>query len=179
MSVIFSFVYKYFFDALLVMTFGLFSKTLIKYFGDERAIKIKEIILDSMLWAEETFGIGSGPEKFKNAWDKILEMLKIKGITLKNKEISLVRDIIKSNVPLINSIVYSSLPETALMARTINTSSPSTKLLIDLLREKYPNSSPGDKNKLIKILKEKDEYINPKYQANKTKPIKDYREGKE
>ena len=179
MSIIFSFIYKYFFDALLVMVFGLFSKTLISYFGDERAAKIKEIILEAMLWAEETFGIGSGQEKWKNAWEKILEMLKVKGIKLKGKEVSLVRDMMKSNIPMINSIVYSSLPEAAILARNIKTSSASTKLLIDLLREKYPKSSPGVKEKLVKGLKEKNDNLIPIFQANKSKIVENYPKAKE
>jgi hypothetical protein len=157
----------------------MFSKALINQFGNERSQKIKETILAGMLWAEEQLGLGGGNEKWKKAWEKIQELLGQQGITLKEKEISYVSSLMKSHIPEINSITYSALPEAALMARNIKTFSPSTKLLIDLLREKYPKGSPGEKEKLVKGLKEKDEYLNPKFQANKTKPIIDYREVKE
>ena len=179
MSAIFGFIYKYFFDAILVFAVGMFSKALINQFGNERGQKIKETILAGMLWAEEQLGLGNGNEKWKIAWEKIEELLGQQGITLKRKEISYVSSLMKSNIPEINSITYSALPEAAVMARNIKTSSSSTKLLIDLLKEKYPKGAAGEKDKLIKGLKEKDEYLNPKFQANKTKPIKDYPAGKE
>lgn len=179
MSFIFSFVYKYFFDAILVFAVAMFSKALINQFGNERGQKIKETILAGMLWAEENLGLGGGTEKWKKAWEKIQEMLGQQGITLKGKEISYVSSLMKSQIPLINSITYSAAPEAAILARNIKTSSPSTKLLIDLLREKYPKGSAGEKEKLVKGLKEKDEYLKPKFQANKTKPVIDYREEKE
>lgn len=178
MSILFSFIYKYFFDAILVFAVAMFSKSLINQFGNERGEKIKETILAGMLWAEENLGLGGGNEKWKKAWEKIQELLGQQGITLKEKEISYVSSLMKSHIPEINSITYSSLPEAAILARNIKTSSPSTKLLLDLLREKYPKVSAGEKEKLVKGLKEKNEYTNPNFSDNKGKHIKDYPEGK-
>lgn len=161
MSIFLSIMYKYFFDALLVLAVGLFSKTLFNFFGEERSNKIKEIILTSMLWAEETFGIGSGDEKWKQAWIKIEKLLKVEKIKLNEKEIETVRTIMKSNIPAINSLVYSSVPKHVLLSRKINTTNPSTKLLIDLLREKYSNKKKDNSSCTINKLKEKhkDSYV--------------------
>lgn len=138
LAIVFGFLYKYFFDAVIVFVVGMFSKALIKEFGNDRATKIKETILAGMLWAEEQFGLGSGNQKWTEAWQKIIKLLKDQGITLKQKEISYVTDLMKSNIPDINAITYNSLPEEAKLARDIKIGSPDTKALIDELRKKYP-----------------------------------------
>jgi hypothetical protein len=139
MGIIFNFIYKYFFDSLIVLAFAGFSKVLINYFGNDRAIKIKETVLLAMLWAEEQFGIGTGEQKWTAAWNKIVELLQKQGIKLKNKEISFVTDLMKSNIPDINSMVYNTLPEKSKETRELRLRTPETIALVNELRKKYPN----------------------------------------
>jgi len=139
-TIIFAFVYKYFFAALLTFVVGMFSKALIKDFGNDRATKIKETILSAMLWAEEQFGIGNGNQKWEEAWKKIRELLAAQGITLKAEETSYVKDLMKSNVPQINAITYSALPEADLQVRDIKNRTPEATLLIEELKKKYPEN---------------------------------------
>jgi hypothetical protein len=137
-AIIFAFVYKYFFAIILTYVVGMFSKALIKDFGNDRATKIKETILSAMLWAEEQFGIGNGTQKWEEAWKKIRELLAVQGITLSTSEIPVVETLMKSNVPQINAITYSALPEADLQVRDIKNRSPEATLLIEKLKEKYP-----------------------------------------
>jgi hypothetical protein len=135
-AVIFAFLYKYFFVIILTYIVGMFSKALIKDFGNDRATKIKETILSAMLWAEEQFGIGNGNQKWEEAWKKIRELLAVQGITLSTSEIPVVETLMKSNVPKINAITYSALPKEALQDRVNRT--PEVAAMIDKLKEKYP-----------------------------------------
>lgn len=152
MEIIFGFVYKYFFDALVVVAFAGFSKVLLNYFGNDRASKIKETVLLAMLWAEEQFGIGTGDQKWTVAWNKIIELLQEQGIKLASKEISFVTDLMKSNVPEINSMVYSTLPEESKQIRELRLRTPEVTALIEKLRKKY---SLGDDLKSKKSTKSK------------------------
>jgi len=111
MSFLINFISNNFLNGLVVAVFGIISKVALKYFSNDRWEIIKENILVAMLWAEETYGLGHGQEKWQKAWQKIIELLEKKGIKLKEKEISLVTDMMKSNVPVINSISYSTVPE--------------------------------------------------------------------
>jgi Asp-tRNA(Asn)/Glu-tRNA(Gln) amidotransferase A subunit family amidase len=138
MELVLGFIYKYFFDALIVLGFGIVSKIALRYFSNDRWETIKETVLTSMLWAEEQFGIGHGDEKWTKAWKKIIELLQKKGIKLSEKEIPLVSDIMKSNIPKINSITYSALPPEATLERDILKSTPEYKKLADILRKKHP-----------------------------------------
>lgn len=140
-TIIFNFIYKYFFAALLTFVVGMFSKALIKDFGNDRATKIKETILSAMLWAEEQFGIGNGNQKWEEAWKKIRELLAVQGITLSTSEIPVVETLMKSNVPQINAITYSTLPEKALLDRKIINRTPEFKAMIEELKKKYPQKS--------------------------------------
>jgi len=142
-AIIFAFVYKYFFAALLTFVVGMFSKALIKDFGNDRATKIKETILSAMLWAEEQFGIGNGTQKWEEAWKKIRELLQAQGITLSTSEIPVVETLMKSNIPKINAITYSALPEEALQVRKIKGISPEAKLLVEELKKKHPDLPPN------------------------------------
>lgn len=137
MSIVIGFIYKYFFDALLVVAVGAVTKVLINYFGNDRTDKIKEAILIAMLWAEENFGIGNGSQKWTEAWKKLIEILQKQGIKLKKKEISLATTIMKANIPEINSLTYSRLPEEAKEIRTISRRSPGTTALVEELRKKH------------------------------------------
>lgn len=139
MSIVFAFLYKYFFDAVIVFCVGMFSKALFKQFGEIRGQKIKETILQAMLYAEEKFGIGSGDQKWTEAWRKIIELLGKQGIVLKNKEITYVQDLMKSAIPEINAITYSALPDEIKSTRNVKIAIPEVKVLLDKLREKYPD----------------------------------------
>lgn len=135
-TAILSFIVKHFSEALLVIALGMFSKALIKQFGNDRAKKIKETILAAMLWAEENLGLGHGSEKWTAAWNKIIEMLEKQGIKLKNEEISYCQDLMKSNVPGINEMTYNALPEMVKETRKI-LRSPETTRAINKLKGKY------------------------------------------
>jgi alpha-D-ribose 1-methylphosphonate 5-triphosphate synthase subunit PhnL len=117
----------------------MFSKALFKQFGEIRGQKIKETILQAMLYAEEKFGIGSGDQKWTEAWRKIIELLGKQGIVLKNKEITYVQDLMKSAIPEINAITYSALPDEIKSTRNVKIAIPEVKVLLDKLREKYPD----------------------------------------
>jgi len=138
MEIILGFIGKYFMEALVVLGFGMVSKVALKYFSNDRWEVIKENILIAMLWSEETFGLGHGQEKWSKAWQKIIELLGEKGITLTEKESTIVRDMMKANVPVINSITYSTVPEVVRELREIPRRSPEMRKLIEDLRKKYP-----------------------------------------
>jgi hypothetical protein len=114
-----SFVTKYLLDFTLVFLVGLFSKFMINKFGQDRAEKIKEAILAAMLWAEQELGIGSGPEKWKIAWIKLIEILEKQKVELKEGEISYVKDLMKATVPEVNEIIYKAMPDSIRNARNI------------------------------------------------------------
>lgn len=110
---------KYFLDAFLVFLVGMITKFMVDKWGQDRANLIKEAILTAMLWAEEHIGIGNGDEKWTIAWNKIIEILKKKGIILKKGEISYVKDLMKATVPEINEMIYSAMPESIKSRRKI------------------------------------------------------------
>ena len=138
MEIILTFIGKYFMEALVVLGFGIVSKVALKYFDNDRWEAIKENILIAMLWSEETFGLGHGQEKWSKAWQKLIELLKNKGIVLSEKEIRTVTDMMKANVPVINSISYSTVPEVVRELREIPGRSPEMKKLLEDMRKKYP-----------------------------------------
>ena len=137
METILIFVSKYFLESLVVLGFGIISKVALKYFSNDRWEVIKENILIAMLWSEETFGLGHGQEKWNKAWQKIIELLKQRGITLNEKEVRVVTDMMKANVPVINSITYSTVPEAVRELREVPGRSPEIKKLLNSLRKKY------------------------------------------
>jgi len=114
-----AFITKYLLDFALVFLVGLVSKFMINKFGQDRADKIKEAILAAMLWAEEELGIGNGPEKWKIAWAKIIDILKKQNITLKEGEISYVHDLMKATVPEINEKIYKAMPDAVRNSRVL------------------------------------------------------------
>jgi len=114
-----AFVTKYLLDFTLVFLVGLFSKFMINKFGQDRADKIKEAILAAMLWAEQELGIGNGPEKWKIAWIKLIEILGKQKVELKEGEISYVKDLMKATVPEVNEIIYKAMPDSIRNARNI------------------------------------------------------------
>ncbi len=133
---ILTFIVTHFSEALLVIALGMFSKALVKQFGNDRANKIKETILSAMLWAENQLGIGHGSQKWTAAWNKIIEMLQKQGIKLKKEEISYVQDLMKSNVPKVNEITYNALPEEVKETRVV-LRSPETVEAINKIRKKH------------------------------------------
>jgi len=114
-----AFVTKYLLDFILVFLVGLLSKFMINKFGQDRADKIKEAILAAMLWAEQELGIGNGPEKWKIAWVKLIEILGKQKVELKEGEISYVQDLMKATVPEVNEIIYKAMPDSIRNARNI------------------------------------------------------------
>jgi len=114
-----AFITKYLLDFTLVFLVGLFSKFMINKFGQDRAEKIKEAILAAMLWAEQELGIGSGPEKWKIAWVKLIEILGKQKVELKEGEISYVKDLMKATIPEVNEIIYKAMPDSIRNARNI------------------------------------------------------------
>ena len=114
-----AFVTKYLLDFILVFLVGLLSKFMINKFGQDRADKIKEAILAAMLWAEQELGIGNGPEKWKIAWVKLIEILGQQKVELKEGEISYVQDLMKATVPEVNEIIYKAMPDSIRNARNI------------------------------------------------------------
>jgi len=114
-----AFVTKYLLDFTLVFLVGLLSKFMINKFGQDRADKIKEAILAAMLWAEQELGIGNGPEKWKIAWVKLIEILGKQKVELKEGEISYVKDLMKATVPEVNEIIYKAMPDSIRNARNI------------------------------------------------------------
>jgi len=118
MTTIFTAIFsKYLLSALLTIMVGVFTKISLKYFGNDRTATIKDTILTAMLWAEETYGIGNGPEKWNEAWNKIQDLLALKNIKLSKKEKALVEIEMTSNIPEINAIAYSTVPEPIIQAR--------------------------------------------------------------
>ena len=140
MSFLINFISNNFLNGLVVAVFGIISKVALKYFSNDRWEIIKENILVAMLWAEETYGLGHGQEKWQKAWQKIIELLEKKGIKLKEKEISLVTDMMKSNVPVINSISYSTVPEVTRELREAPKRHPEIQTIIEKLRKKKAKS---------------------------------------
>ncbi len=137
LTTVFSFLYRYFFEAVIVFLVGLLSKALVHQFGRDRADLLRETVMEAMLWAEETLGLGSGNEKFKLAWKKIIELLAVQGIKMNKKEESLAKNLMKANVPEINSLVYSSLPPEAMEVRKPHYGNPETKEMVEALRRRY------------------------------------------
>jgi hypothetical protein len=138
MELITGFIAKYFMQAALAVIVTVFTKVSLKYFGNDRTAKIKETILTAMLWAEETYGIGTGSEKWTAAWQKLTELLQVQGIKLNDKEMSVVSIQMKSNIPEINSLVYSALPEVSTIARAPDIKPTEMSKLVEKLRSKYP-----------------------------------------
>ncbi|PKP58078.1 hypothetical protein CVT91_09255 [Candidatus Atribacteria bacterium HGW-Atribacteria-1] len=113
------FITKYLLDFVLVFFVGLLSKFMVNKFGQDRADKIKEAILAAMLWAEEELGIGNGEEKWKIAWVKLIEILRKQKVTLKEGEISYVKDLMKATVPEVNEKIYKAMPDVVRNGRTL------------------------------------------------------------
>jgi len=137
MSIILNFVYAHFFEAISVALFGLVTKYLVKQFGKDRTELIRDAVLTAMLYAEEVFGIGYGNNKWTEAWQMIVKILKEQGIKLSQKEIEMVTVLMKSTVPKVNQITYSALPEEIKSNRDVSNRTAYTKKVIDDLKKKH------------------------------------------
>jgi len=97
---------KYLLNALLLSLVSIGYSFLKNRLGDDRAGTIKEAILSAMLWAEEELGIGNGSQKWDVAWNKLIEILADKNISLKKSEEKAVKVMMKANVGRINQQTY-------------------------------------------------------------------------
>lgn len=130
---------KHFMEVIIVALFGVITKWITKQFGAERMRKIEEIVYVAMCWAEETYGIGTGDQKWAQAWKKIKELLEKEGITLSKTEEEYVEVLMKSYVPEINSMVYQAQPEKEKENRQKHISKKEINEQVEYLRQKYGN----------------------------------------
>jgi hypothetical protein len=100
---------KFLFEGLLVLAVSIGFGFLKNKLGNDRAETIKEALLTAMLWAEEEFGIGQGDKKWEEAWNKLLEILEDKKITLKAQETRELQTLMKANVNRVNREYYDAL----------------------------------------------------------------------
>ena len=101
-----AFLSKYLLNALLIAMVSISYGFLKNRLGEDRAGTIKEAILSAMLWAEEELGIGSGNQKWEIAWQKLIDILADKNISLKKSEEKAVKTMMKANVGKINQQTY-------------------------------------------------------------------------
>ena len=143
MTMIISFITKYFLEGIIIALLGVASKFLSKFLSSDRIAKIKEAVLTAMLYAEEAYGIGQGDEKWQLAWQKLIEILQKQGIELSETEKELAAITMKANVPEVNAITYKSLPEKELETKVKKLKAIRTPEMIERiekLRKKYLNS---------------------------------------
>jgi hypothetical protein len=100
---------KLLFEGLLVLAVSIGFGFLKNKLGNDRTESIKEALLTAMLWAEEEFGIGQGDKKWEEAWNKLLEILEDKKITLKAQETRELKTLMKANVTRVNREYYDAL----------------------------------------------------------------------
>ncbi len=117
---------KYLLNALLFALVSIGYGLLKNKLGEDRAKTIKEAILSAMLWAEEELGIGKGEQKWDIAWQKLVEILAEKNISLRKSEEKAVKRMMKENVGKINQQTYDLLLKKKLLTET-NPSLTSTK----------------------------------------------------
>ena len=109
---------KYLLNALLLVMVSIAYGQLKNKLGEDRANNIKEAILTAMLWAEEELGIGNGDKKWEIAWQKLIEILADKQISLRKSEERAVKTMIKANVGRINRQTYDVLSKRKLLQET-------------------------------------------------------------
>ena len=143
MSLIISFISKYFLEGIIVAAIGIATKFLSKFFSIDRIAQIKEGILTAMLYAEEAYGIGQGNEKWQLAWQKLIEILQKQGIEMSEKEMEMASIIMKANVPVVNEVTYKTAPEAEVKAHVEKlkvTRTPEMIKMIENLKNKYPKA---------------------------------------
>ena len=146
MEILFGFLSKYFLEGIMLIVLGIVTKIAQKYLSNDRIDKIKDGILEAMLYAEEAFGIGQGNEKWTLAWRTLIKILKKQGITLNDNEQEQAKTLMKATVPEVNQITYSALPDTERLKRNVPFRNPETTKLVDKLREKYHRVKVNDKS---------------------------------
>jgi len=97
---------KYLLNTLLLAIVSIGYGLLKNKLGEDRANTIKEAILSAMLWAEEELGIGNGSKKWELAWQKLIEILAEKNISLRKSEEKAVKTMMKANIGKINQQTY-------------------------------------------------------------------------
>jgi len=140
MSMIISFITKYFLEGVIVAIIAIATKFLSKFLSNDRIAKIKEAVLTAMLYAEEAYGIGQGNEKWQLAWQKLIEILQKQGIEMSEEEKELASIVMKAKVPEINAISQVILPEKALQAKVVKAKvirSPEMIERLEKLRKKH------------------------------------------
>ena len=140
MSMIISFITKYFLEGVIVTIIAIATKFLSKFLSNDRIAKIKEAVLTAMLYAEEAYGIGQGNEKWQLAWQKLIEILQKQGIEMSEEEKELASIVMKAKVPEINAISQVILPEKALQAKVVKAKvirSPEMIERLEKLRKKH------------------------------------------
>ena len=143
MSLIISFISKYFLEGIIVAAIGIATKFLSKFLSIDRIAQIKEGILTAMLYAEEAYGIGQGNEKWQLAWQKLIEILQKQGIEMSEKEMEMASIIMKANVPVVNEVTYKAAPEAEVKAHVEKlkvTRTPEMIKMIENLKNKYPKA---------------------------------------
>jgi len=100
---------KFLLEGLLALAVSIGFGFLKNKWGNDRAETIKEALLTAMLWAEEEFGIGQGNKKWEEAWNKLLEILEDKKITLKAQETRALQSMMKANINRVNQEHYDSI----------------------------------------------------------------------
>lgn len=100
---------KYLLEGLLLFAVSIGFGFLKNKWGNDRAETIRKALLTAMLWAEEEFGIGQGDKKWEEAWNKLLEILSDKNITLKARETRELQAMMKANINRVNREHYESL----------------------------------------------------------------------
>ena len=143
MSLIISFISKYFLEGIIVAAIGIATKFLSKFLSIDRIAQIKEGILTAMLYAEEAYGIGQGDEKWQLAWQKLIEILQQQGIEMSEKEMEMASIIMKANVPVVNEVTYKTAPEAEVKAHVEKlkvTRTPEMIKMIENLKNKYPKA---------------------------------------
>ena len=117
---------KYLLNALLIALVSIGYGFLKNKLGEDRANTIKEAILAAMLWAEEELGIGNGGKKWEIAWQKLIEILADKNISLSKSEEKAVKTMMKANVRKINQQTYDIL----LKRKSVKDKSPTQQSLL-------------------------------------------------
>ena len=110
-----AFLSKYLLNALLIAMVSISYGFLKNKLGEDRAGTIKEAILSAMLWAEEELGIGGGSKKWEIAWQKLIDILADKNISLRKSEEKAVKTMMKANVGKINQQTYDVLSKRILL----------------------------------------------------------------
>ena len=100
---------KFLLEGLLALAVSIGFGFLKNKWGNDRVETIKEALLTAMLWAEEEFGIGQGNKKWEEAWNKLLEILEDKKITLKEHETRELQTMMKANINKVNREHYEAI----------------------------------------------------------------------